>query len=335
MNICELGFCLDRSKVTRNIEGELFKITYKAPPLYVNQSCMLTRVLAMDDTVQKLMELLSLTPLDEGLYQGSSEDLGFHNVFGGQVIGQALMAAFQTVETTQSANSLHAYFLKPGDPDHDIIYDVININDGRTFCARRVNARQHGKEILTMTASFQRFEAGFDHQIDGPSVCGPEGLDSEAELRRKFADLIPEKVRVQLTCDRPIEIRPVNPVNPLAPEKKPPNKYNWLRAVRRVPDEVRWQQCMLAYSSDFGLLGASLYPHGVTFFQRNIQAASLDHAMWFHRPFDISEWLLYAMDSPSASHSRGLSRGLIYDQRGRLVASTAQEGLIRQRPDRR
>ena len=289
----------------------------------------------MSDVVQKLMDLLTLTPIDDDLYQGSSEDLGFRNVFGGQVIGQALMAAYQTVEADRKANSLHAYFLKPGDPDHDIIYEVVNINDGRTFCARRVNARQHGKEILTMTVSFQGLEQGFDHQIESPQVEGPDNLVSELEIRRKYAHLIPEKIRQQLTCDRPIEIRPVNPVNPLNPEKVEPYKYNWFRATRKVPDDVKWHQCILAYSSDFGLVGTSLYPHGVSFFQRGMQVASLDHAIWFHREFEISDWLLYSMDSPSASNSRGLNRGLIYDQKGRLIASTAQEGLIRQRPDLR
>ncbi len=288
----------------------------------------------MTDPVAKLLDLLTLVPLDDGLYQGSSEDLGFRNVFGGQVIGQALMAAFLTVSPDKKANSLHAYFLKPGDPDHDIIYEVTCVNDGRTFCQRRVNARQHGKEILTMTASFQGEEEGFDHQIDGPDVKGPDGLYSELETRRKFSHLIPERVRDQLTRDRPIEIRPVNPINPLAPDIKPPAKYNWFRAIHTLPADVRIQQSVLAYSSDFGLLGTSLYPHGVSFYQRGIQAASLDHAIWFHRDFDLSDWLLYAMDSPSASHSRGINRGLIYDRRGRLVASTAQEGLIRQRPDK-
>ncbi|MBU6954673.1 acyl-CoA thioesterase II [Hahella sp. HN01] len=287
----------------------------------------------MNDVVQKLLDLLQLHALDDCLFQGSSEDLGFKNVFGGQVVGQALMAAYRTVDETRVAHSLHAYFLRAGDPDHDIIYEVTPIRDGRSFSARRVAARQHGKEILTLMVSFQTPEQGFEHQEPMVDVTGPEGIVSELEMRRRFKDLIPESRREQLTRERPIEIRPLNQVNPLNPEKQEPKKYNWFRAVRDMPEGVRWHHCVLAYASDFGLLGTSLHPHGVSFFQRGMQVASLDHAVWFHRDFRVDDWLLYAMDSPSASHGRGFNRGLIYDRSGRLVASTAQEALIRRRTD--
>ncbi len=288
----------------------------------------------MGDVVKKLMDLLTLVPLDDCLFQGSSEDLGFKIVFGGQVIGQALMAAYQTVDPDRQAHSLHAYFLRPGDAHHDIIYEVTRLRDGRSFSARRVAARQHGQEILTLTASFQVPEEGFDHQSQAPDIKGPDGIVSELENYRRYKDLIPEKIRERFTRDRPIEIRPFNPMNQLSPKVMEPHKYNWFRAISAVPDDVRWHHCMLAYSSDFGLMGTILYPHGVSFFRKDIQAASIDHAVWFHRDFRIDDWLLYAMDSPSSSSARGLSRGSIFDQQGRLVASTAQEGLIRLRPDR-
>ncbi|RMF19245.1 MAG: acyl-CoA thioesterase II [Gammaproteobacteria bacterium] len=288
----------------------------------------------MSDVVAQLLELLTLKPLDECLYQGESQDLGFRNVFGGQVVSQALMAAYNTVAEDRIAHSLHAYFLRPGDPHHPIFYEVTEVRDGRSFSVRRVIARQHNKEILAMMASFQTREEGFDHQADMPSVAGPDGIPSELEMRRKFRDLIPEKIREQFTCDRPIEIRPVNPPNYLKPEPMPPFKYNWFRAIRKIPDDVRWHHGILTYASDFGLLGTSLYPHGVTFMQKDMQVASLDHAVWFHRDFRVDEWLLYSMDSPSASGGRGFNRGLIFNQQGTLVASTAQEALIRRRPDR-
>lgn len=287
----------------------------------------------MTEVVTRLLELLRLRELDECLFQGASEDLGFKNVFGGQVVGQALMAAYRTVGADRVAHSLHAYFLRAGDANQDIIYEVTRIRDGRSFSARRVIARQHNQEILTLTASFQIDEAGLEHQVPMPEVAPWNSIESELSLRRRFAHLIPEKVREQLTRERPIEIRPLQVVNPFAPEKLEPAKQNWFRAIAPVPEEIHWHHCMLAYASDFGLLGTSLHPHGVTFYERGMQVASLDHAVWFHRRFRIDDWLLYSMDSPSASHGRGFNRGLIFDQAGRLVASTAQEALIRRRSD--
>lgn len=285
----------------------------------------------MTDVITRLVELLKLRMLDECLYIGASEDLGFKNVFGGQVIGQALMAAYRTVETGRRAHSLHAYFLRAGDPDHEIIYEVSRIRDGRSFSARRVIARQHNREILTLTASFQSHEDGFEHQFTMPDITPPDDLPSELSLRRKFAHLIPEKVRELLTRERPIEIRPLQIINPFAPEALEPAKQNWFRAVSALPDELHWHHCVLAYASDFGLLGTSLHPHRTTYYQRGMQVTSLDHAVWFHRDFRVDDWLLYSMDSPSASHGRGFNRGLIFDRAGRLVASSSQEALIRKR----
>lgn len=286
----------------------------------------------MNDVVAKLLELLELRALDDCLFVGASEDLGFRNVFGGQVIGQALMAAYRTVEPQRHAHSLHAYFLRAGDPDHEIIYEVTRIRDGRSFSARRVIARQHNQEILTLTASFQVDEPGFDHQAPMPDITPPDTIPSELSLRRQFAQMIPERIREQMTRERPIEIRPLQVLSPFKPEKLPPQKQNWFRAIATLPDELKWHHCILAYASDFGLLGTSLHPHGMTYYHRDMQVTSLDHSVWFHRDFRVDDWMLYSMDSPSASHGRGLNRGLIYNRQGILVASTAQEALIRHRP---
>ncbi|MAM87740.1 acyl-CoA thioesterase [Allohahella sp. A8] len=288
----------------------------------------------MTDVVEQLLELLELRKLDDYLYQGTSEDLGFPNVFGGQVVGQALMAAYRTVDSELSAHSLHAYFLRAGDPAHDIIYEVTQLRDGRSFSARRVVARQHNQEILTLTASFQREEAGFEHQFDMPDVVAPDGLKSELQMRRENAQCIPESKRAQLTRESPIEIRPTWPMNYVKPEPRPPYKDTWFRAISSLPDEQYWHHCLLAYASDFGLLGTGLLPHGKSFYQRDMQVASLDHAVWFQRSFRFDDWLLYSTDSPSASGSRCFNRGTVFDRQGRLVATTAQDGLIRYRPQK-
>ena len=282
----------------------------------------------MQDVVQKLLDLLDLEQVDADHFRGCSEDLGFKNVFGGQVVGQAMVAAYRTVEG-RLAHSMHGYFLRPGDANADIEYEVQRIRDGKSFTTRRVIAKQHGQEIFTLTASFQVGEGGFEHQFEMPQVKQPEELVSELDMARKFQQMIPEKVRERFTRDRPIEIRPVKPLNYLAPDKREPVKHNWFRAVSRLPDDPIVHQCILAYASDFGLLGTSLQPHGKTFYQREMQVASLDHAIWFHREFRADDWLLYSMDSPSASHARGFNRGNIFDRQGRLVASVCQEALIR------
>lgn len=284
----------------------------------------------MNKVLQQLIDVLQLQQIGDLRFEGCSEDLGFKNVFGGQVCGQAMMAAYRSVED-RVAHSMHGYFLRPGDHSLPIEYEVQILRDGGNFSARRVIASQHGKEIFTLNASFQNKEQGLSHQFDMPETTDPEVLLSELEMRRRFKHLIPEKLREQFTRDRPIEIRPVNPVNYSNPDVRAPYKQNWFRAVAALPDDLALHQCILTYASDFGLLGTSMLPHGVSFAQKGMQVASIDHALWFHRPFRVDDWLLYDMDSPSASYGRGFNRGNIFNQNGELVASVCQEALIRKR----
>ena len=286
------------------------------------------------NALKELLQLLKLEQIEENIFRGQSQDLGFGNVYGGQVLGQALSAAYQTVPPERRAHSLHAYFLRPGDAAKPIIYNVDCIRDGKSFTTRRVVAVQRGRAILNMSASFQIDESGFDHQDPAPSIPGPEGLASELELVNRIAGQIPSPIREKLLCRRPIEVRPVNPMNPFAPEKREPVRYNWIKAIDKMPDDPAVHQYLLAYASDYGLVVTSLYPHGQSFWQPAMQVASLDHAMWFHRPFRMDEWLLYAMQSPNAGKARGLAYGKVYNREGVLVASVAQEGLIRYRGNR-
>jgi acyl-CoA thioesterase-2 len=287
----------------------------------------------MSQVLTELLDLLSLERIEENLFRGPSQDLGWGSVFGGQVLGQALSAAKQTVPEARSVHSFHAYFLRRGDSSKPIVYDVDCIRDGRSFTTRRVVAIQNGKAIYNMAASFQIREEGFEHQDEAPSAKGPDGLVSELELARKFASMIPEKMREKWTCDKPIEIRPVELNNPLQPEKRPPHKQVWYRCAGELPDDPTIHQYLLAYASDFHFLTTSLNPHGASVWSPKMQVASLDHAMYFHRPFRFDDWLLYSIDSPSASGARGLVRGQFFDRQGRLVASTVQEGLIRRHED--
>lgn len=288
----------------------------------------------MTDVLTELRALLELEPIEKNLFRGRSQDLGFGNLFGGQVLGQAMSAAYRTVPAGRQAHSLHGYFLWPGDPTRPIIYQVDRVRDGRTFSTRCVSAIQHGRPICTVSCSFQIPEAGYEHFAPPPdNVPPPDGLPNELALAARVADRIPEPLRTKILCDKPIEIRPVNPVNPFAPDVREPRRYSWLRAAGELPDDPALHQYLLAYASDFGLVGTSLYPHGVTFWDPRMQVASLDHAMWFHREFRVDRWILHAMDSPSAAGARGLNRGGFY-QDGRLVASVAQEGLIRRRDPR-
>lgn len=284
-----------------------------------------------DNVLEELLALLKLEKIEENIFRGNSQDLGFGNIFGGQVLGQALSAASHTVPAERSAHSLHAYFLRPGDPAMPIVYEVDCIRDGRSFTTRRVVAIQKGRAIFSMSASFQGDEDGFEHQADMPDVPGPEGFLSEIEMARRVADKIPAAIRNQILCIKPIEIRPVNPNNPFAPKKMEPRRYVWFKTIAKMPEDLSIHKYMLAYASDFGLVATSLYPHGKTFWDADMQVASLDHAMWFHRDFRMDEWLLYVIDSPSASRARGLNHGHIYTRNGRLIASTSQEGLIRRR----
>lgn len=285
----------------------------------------------MSQVLDNLLNLLKLETIEQGLYRGNSQDLGFGAVFGGQVIGQALSAAKETLDADRMAHSFHSYFLRPGDAKKPIVYDVENIRDGNSVSTRRVKAIQYGKPIFYMTASFQVNQPGYEHQDAMPEVPGPEGLVSDIEVFREHQDLIPEPLRNKFICEKPIEMRFVTDCNPFKPKVDEPKRYVWIRANGEMPDDPRVHKYMLAYASDFNFLPTALQPHGLSFAQPDMQVATIDHAMWFHRPFRMDDWLLYAIDSPSASGSRGLVRGQLFTRQGELVASTIQEGVMRQK----
>ncbi|TXH02946.1 MAG: acyl-CoA thioesterase II [Nevskiaceae bacterium] len=291
----------------------------------------------MNRQLQDLIHLLDLETLEYNLFRGPSRDLGGRSVFGGQVIGQALVAASRTVERG-IPHSLHAYFLRPGDMATPIVYEVDRVRDGNSFTTRRVQAIQFGQPILSMMASFQKEEPGLEHQVTMPEVPPPESLATEEALHEQWlakAGSVPERVREALTRQLAIEFRRVQPWNPLAPEQREPRQYIWFRAAGRLPDDPMLHQCVLAYASDFNLLSTAMRPHGKSWFDPKMAVASIDHAVWFHRPLRADDWLLYAMDSPTAQSARGLSRGEIFDRQGRLVASIAQENLMRVLPQAR
>ena len=286
--------------------------------------------MAKKKALNKLINLLDLEQLEDNLFRGQSENIGGPRVFGGQVLGQALTAAVRTVDKKRTAHSLHAYFLRPGDMEFPIIYDVDRIRDGGSFTTRRVVAIQKGEPIFNTSISFHKKESGPTHQIDMPDIPGPEECQSEIQIRKQIAERVPEKMRDFFLRERPIEIRSM-PGEDMFQEakKKPPYKYMWMKAVDRLPDNISLHQAILAYASDMGLLSTSLNPHRLSFASGNFQSASLDHAMWFHRPFRADEWMLYSTDSPSASNARGFNRGSVYTREGVLVASAVQEGLMR------
>ncbi|MEL0635976.1 acyl-CoA thioesterase II [Marinomonas sp. TI.3.20] len=282
----------------------------------------------MKKVVHNLIDLLRLERLSSTKFIGRSQDIGFPKVFGGQVVGQSLSAATQTVEA-RHPHSLHCYFLRPGDSNHPIEYDVEVVRDGGSFSVRRVTASQFGKSILVMTISFQIEESGFDHQEVMPNVPGPESFKSELSLYQEHAGEIPQKVRELFVADRPIEYRIVENQNPFRPRPGIAKRHMWIRSVDVLPDEPLIHQSMLAYTTDYGFLETALMPHGISIGNPYLNVASLDHSIWFHRAFRLDEWLLYVADSPSTSHSRGFVRGQIFNLSGELVASTAQEGLLR------
>jgi acyl-CoA thioesterase-2 len=286
---------------------------------------------AVKDVLGELVELLELERLEQDLFRGQSQDLGWGTVFGGQVLGQALSAASKTVPAERPVHSLHGYFLRPGDVSKPIIYEVDRIRDGGSFTTRRVVAIQNGAPIFNMSASFQLVEDGLAHQTPRPNLPGPDGLMAEHELARKLAAKIPSPLREMATAERPIEARPIAPQNPLVPDKRPPERNVWYRAMRELPDDPSLHYALLAYASDFNFLTTALQPHGLSWLSANMQVTSLDHAMWFHGPLRMDSWLLHVMESPWAGGARGLVRGHFYDERGVLVASTVQEGLMRQR----
>jgi acyl-CoA thioesterase-2 len=275
-----------------------------------------------------LLKLLELERIEDRIFRGESRDLGGARVFGGQVLGQALTAASYTVQG-RSVHSLHAYFLVGGDVNAPIVYEVDVARDGKSFSNRRVVAIQHGQPIFNMTASFQVPVQGLEHAAPMPQVPGPEGLADVRELAPDVLAKVPEKMQRFLTHDRPFEFRPVEPIHVIAPPRAAPVRHIWLKTVDKLPDNADLHRNVLAYVSDYQLVSTATLPHGVHFAEGNVQLASLDHAMWFHRPFRVDDWLLYAMESPNASGGRGLALGRIFTRDGTLVASTAQEGVVR------
>ncbi|MEM8743464.1 MAG: acyl-CoA thioesterase II [Pseudomonadota bacterium] len=283
----------------------------------------------MVSAVKQLLSILDLEQLEHNLFRGRSPDDGWQRVFGGQVIGQALVAAERTVEN-RMAHSLHAYFMRPGDPAVPIIYEVDRIRDGRSFNTRRVVAIQHGHAIFSMSASFHLEEEGFEHQPEMPDVPKPEDLPSLNDIKEQFLDQMPANIKRYFERERPIELRPVDSSRFFDLKKRPPRQSIWIRATDKLPDDPALHQCALAYASDFSLLDTALVAHGRLLFDPALMMASLDHAMWFHRPCRADTWLLYTMDSPAANGARGFCRGSIFTSDGVLVASVAQEGLIRE-----
>ena len=279
---------------------------------------------------EHLLDLLELEPLEHNIYRGYNRDIGTGRIYGGQVLAQSLVAAANTVDDDRPAHSVHGYFILPGDLEIPVVYFVDRLRDGGSFTTRRATAIQHGRAIYNMSASFHRPEEGLEHQTDMPDVPPPEGLRSELEMLRDMEDRIPARLRPVLTQDRPLDIRPVEAVDPFDPEPRPPVRHLWVRSLAPIGDRLLHHQAVLAYASDYGLLGAALQPHGVTFRRPNMMVASLDHALWFHRPFDATRWLLYSIESPVAAGARGFARGTFFTRDGVLVASVAQEGLVRQ-----
>jgi acyl-CoA thioesterase-2 len=276
-----------------------------------------------------LLHLLGLERIEDNIFRGESRDIGSPRVYGGQVLGQALSAASATVAEDRHVHSLHAYFLRAGDVEAGIVYDVDRARDGRSFSNRRVTAIQHGRQIFNMTASFQVGEDGVEHQSRMPDVPPPEDLSDMRELTAAMLDTIPEKMHRFYMHERPFEVRPVQPVAMLSAEKSEPRQRFWFRAIDGLPDDPEVHRSLLAYVSDYQLIATATLPHEIEFDRTTLQLASLDHAMWFHRPFRLDDWLLYSMDSPNACGARGLARGEIFARNGDLVASTAQEGLVR------
>ncbi len=281
--------------------------------------------------LDNLLSILDLEPLEENLFRGRSPQQGWQRVYGGQVLGQALVAAVRTVPAERIAHSLHAYFLLGGDPSRPIVYNVERVRDGRSFTTRRVTAIQHGRPMFVMSASFHIEETSLDHQDVMPKVPPPEELPSEGELKAEMLARLPDNMKSYWERERPIEMRPVDVSRYFAREKRAPEQLIWMRASGRLPDALPLHQCVLAYATDFTLLDTALIAHGKLMFDTDIQLASLDHALWLHRPFRADAWLLYAQDSPSSHGARGFCRGKVFTREGALVASVAQEGLMRLR----
>ena len=290
----------------------------------------------MKKALQDVLDLLDLEPIEINMFRGISPAEGWQRVYGGQVIGQALVAASRTVEDeNRIAHSLHGYFLRPGDTTIPIVYSVDRIRDGKSFNTRRVVAIQKGRPIFSMSVSFQVIEEGLHHQIPMPEAAAPEDCPSQDDLRKNYINDIPEEYRDNfLNREDPIEMRFQDGMNDFKPDPMPPHQRVWIRAVDKMPDDVRLHQCVLAYASDMTLMDNAIRPHGIGWTEENFQTASLDHAMWFHQPFRADEWLLYYQDSPYSGGARGFNRGSFFTREGQLIASASQEGLMRLHPPR-
>ena len=284
----------------------------------------------MSNALQHLIQILTLEQLDDGLFRGESEDLGFPQVFGGQVVSQALAAAMQVVDLERDLHSCHAYFLRAGDAAYPIIYETEILREGNSFSVVSVNAKQHNEVICRVMASFQIHEAGFEHQANMPDVSEPETFYSENELIRSLALMLPAKLRAKFEAERPFDVRIKYPNDPFNGHKLSPKQFLWVKTNGITPQHRRLQQCLLAYFSDFHCILTMLHPHERGFMQPGLRIATLDHSIWFHRDFDFSQWLLFALDSPNAFGARGLTCGQVFDQQGNLIASYQQEGLIRE-----
>jgi len=280
-------------------------------------------------TAGDLVRLLDLEPIEHNIYRGRNRDIGTGRIYGGQVLAQSLVAARRTVDEERPAHSLHGYFILPGDLEVPVVYFVERLRDGRSYTTRRVTAIQHGRAIFNLSASFHASEPGPSHQIPMPDVPPPEALESELARIRARADEIPDDQRPVLTQDRPLDFRPVESRDPFEPGPTEPRRRTWIRAIGEIGDRARHHQAVLAYASDYGMLGAALQPHGVTFRAPDVMVASLDHSIWFHRPFRADDWLLYDVDSPASCGGRGFVRGTFFTRKGELVASVAQEGVVR------
>ena len=283
----------------------------------------------MEKIIAELIEHLILERLEENLFRGPSQDIGTSRVYGGQVLGQAIKAAQYTVEDARPIHSLHAYFLREGDHDHPIIYEVDRSRDGRSFSARRVVAIQHGRPIFTLSASFQNEEEGLEFQIEAPQVPKPADVPSVRDFEAKYLDQLPEKFQRLLRVSAPFDLKPIGMEESIREKSFVPCNQYWLKTVSSLPDEAQLHRSILAYVSDYGLLTTALIPHGLRFPATNLLLASIDHAMWFHRQFRIDDWLLYSCEAISTSNSRGLARGHFFDSAGKLIATTSQEGLLR------
>lgn len=281
--------------------------------------------------MEHLVAILDLEKIEEDIYRGLSPDVGWQRIFGGLVISQALVAANRTVAEDRYVHSLHSYFLRPGDPAVPILYEVDRIRDGSSFTTRRVVAIQHGKAIFSLSASFHVDEPGLEHQAIMPDVPLPEDLPDPERLYEQYLKDAPEHIKRFWMRERPFGIIPISMDHYLSNKVLPPRQSIWIKANGRVPENRPFQAAFLGYLSDMTLLDTSLFPHGLSVFDRSIQGASLDHSMWFHHPDPLDDWLLYTTDSPFSGGARGLSRGSIFNRAGRLIASTAQEGLIRKR----